>query len=203
MLKLDGRGSFGQVDYSSASTGSSDGINDYILDGRVLAGYDFYCSEDALTTYAFYTGIGYRYLNDAGGGTVTTTGAHGYDRESSYLYLPAGLEATMPLSEYWKLISTFEFDLLIKGKQESHLSTAFPLYADLSNNQNSGYGLRGSFQFQKTGEKIDLSFEPFVRYWSIENSEVGTVNYAGVAIGYGLEPKNDTVEAGAGLSVSF
>ncbi len=203
MLKLDTRGAFGRVDYSSSSTGSSDNIDDYVIEGRLLAGYDFFRSEDASVVYAAYAGLGYRYLNDGGGGTITTTGALGYDRESNYWYLPAGLQATTPLSEYWRLISTFEFDLLLRGKQESHLSTASPLYSDITNNQDTGYGLRGSFQFQKTGEKVDLSFEPFVRYWDIENSEVSTIRYSGVAIGYGLEPENTTVEAGVALSASF
>ncbi len=201
MFRLEGRGALGDVDYSSGGTGSIDNIKDYVFEGRLLAGYD-YIDEDT-KLYTVYTGLGYRYLNDAGGGTVSTTGAHGYDREANYFYWPLGIEANAIMNENWNVGAYAEYDYLLSGTQESHLSTAFPAYNDVFNDQNTGWGFRGGIKFQKYTEKMDFTIEPFVRLWRIENSEVSTVTVAGLVAGSGIEPQNKTTEWGANLSLAF
>ena len=203
MLKLEGRNSFGQVDYSQPSSGSNDNTGDYVFEGRVLAGYDVYYSETSSTTYSVYSGFGYRFLSDPGGGTVTTLGLLGYDRKSNYYYLPIGLQGASPLGETWTIKATVELDILLAGRQTSELSTADPRYSDLDNDQNSGYGLRGAIRFQRAGERFDLAIEPFIRYWNIKDSERNNAYFRGVSIGEFIEPANNTLEAGVGLSASF
>jgi hypothetical protein len=61
--------------------------------------------------------------------------------------------------------------------------------------QNTGYGLRLSGKVsKKIDAKTSVFIEPFIRYWDIANSDI--IN------GY-LEPKNNTVEYGAKIGVSF
>jgi hypothetical protein len=55
----------------------------------------------------------------------------------------------------------------------------------------------------KTGEKVDLLIEPFVRYWNIDKSNDSNVTYSGVIVGYGYEPKNNTTEIGVNFGIKF
>lgn len=201
MYRIDLRGAWGDVDYRSGSTGSTDNIQDSVFEGRLLAGYDFI--DEPTRMYTVYSGIGYRFLEDAGGGTVTTTGHLGYDRESNYYYLPLGIEGEEILSSGWIIGGSFEGDLLFSGTQKSKLSTASRIYNDVSNDQNEGWGIRGALKFRKLGDKYDVLIEPFFRLWRLENSETSVVSVSGVAAGYGVEPKNETSEWGLNLSLLF
>ena len=91
MMKFEGRGAYGEVDYSSDRSGSMDSIPDYTYEMRFLLGYDIH-REDGII-YTLYAGVGYRYLNDDTSNMVTTENARGYERESNYFYSPLGIEA--------------------------------------------------------------------------------------------------------------
>jgi len=198
MLRAEGRFAYGQVDYKNS--GTLDNIDDYILEFRGLGGYDF--SVFTASTLTPYIGIGYRYLNDDMTGT-SSTGALGYERESNYLYSPIGVEIITPLKNDWSVGATLEYDYFWKGIQKSHLSdTGFGL-GDIENDQNKGYGIRGSVKFQKKGEKLDFVIEPFIRYWNIKKSKETAITYSGTIIGYGYEPKNNSTEIGCKLAVKF
>jgi hypothetical protein len=67
-------------------------------------------------------------------------------------------------------------------------------YGTIHNRQNSGYGLRGSVGFEYTGKDMDVSIEPFVRYWNIAKSELDNGWY---------EPKNNTTEIGLDFIFRF
>jgi len=198
MLKADGRFSYGQVDYKNS--GTLDNIDDYILEVRGVGGYDF--SVFTASTLTPYIGIGYRYLNDDMTGT-TSTGARGYERESNYLYSPIGVEVITPLKNDWSIGATLEYDYFWKGIQKSHLSDAIAGLSDIENDQNDGYGVRGSVKFQKKGEKLDFVIEPFIRYWNIKKSEETVITYTGTIIGYGYEPKNNSTEIGIKFAAKF
>lgn len=201
MLKAENKFSYGQVDYSSTSTGDMDDIDDFMYEIRGFGGYDFFPSQTlAITPYA---GIGYRYLNDDSGGMTTTTGAKGYERESNYLYSPVGIEVTAGLENNWSLGGVIEYDLFWLGKQKSHLSDASAGFGDLENDQNKGYGIRGAIKLQKKSDNIDFLIEPFIRYWNIAKSNESDVTYQGVIIGYGYEPKNNSTEIGLKLAINF
>lgn len=198
MLKADGRFSYGQVDYKNS--GTLDNIDDYTLEFRGLGGYDF--SVFTASTLTPYTGIGYRYLNDDMTG-ITSTGARGYERESNYLYSPIGAEIITPLKNDWSIGATAEYDIFWWGLQKSHLSDTSLALNDIENDQDKGYGIRGSIKLLKKCEKLNFVIEPFIRYWNIKKSKETVITYSGTIIGYGYEPKNNSIEIGCKLAVKF
>lgn len=198
MLRADGRYSYGQVDYKNS--GTLDNVDDYMLEFRGLGGYDFAVLK--ATTLTPYIGIGYRYLNDDLKGT-SSTGALGYERESNYIYSPIGVETITDLDEGWSIGATLEYDIFWKGIQKSHLSDTGLGLNDVENNQNKGFGIRGSIKLLKKAEKFDVVVEPFIRYWNIKKSEETPITYSGTIIGYGYEPKNNSTEIGCKLAIKF
>ncbi|MDP2654710.1 MAG: outer membrane beta-barrel protein [Candidatus Doudnabacteria bacterium] len=202
VLGVDGRFSYGQVDYDSVSTGSIDNISDFILEGRGYVGYDIAASANTRLTP--YIGLGYRFLRDQLGGEVSTTGALGYDRESNYFYLPVGVKTLTALDNGWFLGFTVEYDAFLDGKQKSELGDAIAGIDTVENNQDEGYGMRGSVQIVKTMEQYDIFVEPFVRYWNIKQSDLQAVTFNGTPIGVvGYEPKNNSTEYGVKLGMHF
>ena len=201
MIRLDGRVAYGQVDYTSVGTGDLDNINDFVFETRVAGGYDFNMTGESLITP--YIGIGYRYLYDDTSGKVSTNGALGYKRESNYLYIPVGADLHGPINEQWDVNFNTEFDIFIYGKQKSHLGDAIAGLNTVSNDQNDGFGVRGSIRFTRKNEKRDLFIEPFVRYWHINDSDISAVSYNGVIVGYGLEPENKSFESGVKIGLRF
>ena len=203
VLGVDGRASFGQVDYDSNGTGSINNIWDYILEGRGTVGYDLQVMDSTRVTP--YAGLGYRFLRDEVGGFVSTTGARGYDRQSQYFYLPIGVKTMTAFANEWFLGLNAEFDVFLDGTQKSELGDALSGLATLQNDQNHGYGIRGSVQVVKAGDKYDFFVEPFVRYWNIGDSDFTAVTTTGgTPIGVvGYEPKNHSTEIGAKAGVHF
>ena len=213
MLKAEGLFNFGQVDYSSVSSGTMDNIDDYMLEFRGLAGKDFTVSNG---TYTPYIGIGYRYLNDDTSGMTSSTGSVGYERESNYIYSPIGVEIAAPLKNNWSFKTLLEYDIFWWGRQKSHLSDArlysstwgYYTFNDVENDQDKGYGIRGSVKFQKKGEKIDFVIEPFIRYWNIKKSDDvtdSTVSENGLWLitSTFTEPKNSSTEIGIKFAAKF
>lgn len=199
MLRAEGRSAFGQVDYKNS--GKLDDIDDFTIELRGLGGYGFDIFTSSLLTP--YFGVGYRYLNDDTKGKTTSTGAVGYERESNYFYSPIGIETFTELNHVWSWGLKVEYDHFWKGVQKSHLSDASPTFNDLENDQNKGYGIRGSLKLSMKSEKIDFVIEPFVRYWNIKKSEDANVTFSGVIVGTGYEPKNHTTEAGVKAGINF
>jgi hypothetical protein len=199
MLKAEARFSYGQVDYENS--GTLDDIDDFMLEFRMLGGKELPVSKSS--TITAYAGFGYRYLRDDMSGRTTSTGAAGYVRESNYYYIPIGVEALTRLEQGWSLGAVLEYDLFLWGKQVSYLSDANSNFSDIENDQNDGYGWRGSIKLRKKGRGKEYVIEPFIRYWDIEQSESQDVFYNGVLWGYGYEPKNNSRELGIKLSVIF
>lgn len=207
MLKMEGRYSWGKVNYDgSLSDGetvipfSVDDIPDYIFEIRGLFGNDFSVSETI--SFTPYLGIGYRYLNDNG----HKKSEYGYERESRYIYIPIGIEFIRRFERGWSLAVNAEGDAFAWGRQKSHLSDFYAGYGDITNSQHKGYGLRGSFRIQKKGQIIGLTIEPFIRYWSIEDSELVPITDYGVPDPKGrcwVEPENNSTEFGCKLVLLF
>ena len=199
--RAEAAAAFGQVDYSSPSSGTLDNIDDWLFEPRVLAGYDLNLAQHLLVTPFF--GFSYRYLNDDSSDRSTDTGALGYERASNYFYSPIGLTAVVEPATGLKVRASGEYDLFWKGKQKSYLSDVVYDYGDLENDQDSGYGLRGALALEKTGKSTDWWIEGFFRYWNIDDSDVQPVTFQGTIIGLGYEPANETVEVGAMIGIRF
>ena len=201
MFGIEGQFLGGQVDYDSRDTGSIDNINEYLFEIRALAGYDFPVADATVLTS--YIGIGYRYLDDNTGGKTSTTNAAGYDRESHYVYMPFGLRTTTPLEGPWSLGFNVEYDLFLDGTQESHLEDVNSTASTLENDQNSGYGVRGSVQFVRQADTWNLLLEPFIRYWNVDESNVAIVTCGGTPCLAGYEPNNESIEYGVKVGTRF
>jgi hypothetical protein len=197
MLKVEGRGSLGKVDYSNS--GEINNITDYMLEFRGLGGWDFPILKSSTLTP--YIGIGYRYLNDDMSGRTSTIGVAGYERESNYIYSPIGLEVIANLENKWSIVETGEYDLFWWGKQKSHSCDAYP-GVGISNRQKKGYGFRGSITLQKKGKIVDVEVGPFIRFWNIKKSESDFVTYGGIVYPF-FEPKNMSTEVGVMLGMKF
>ena len=188
MARLEGRFLFGLVDYTGS--GTMDDIEDYIFEFRGLLGYDLISKATVLTPYI---GIGYRYLNDDFAGT-TSTAAKGYGRNSKYYYSPIGIEANLRLGPLWSIRAIFEYDYFLSGVQESNLSDKGPAFNDVSNDQDGGYGYRGSIKVRRKTHTFNYILEPYYIYWEIDESNM--------VDGF-VEPENNTVEYGVKAAIEF
>ncbi len=145
MLKTEGKISYGRLHYRSSNTGNLENFEDYMLEARVLGGYDFPKSEKTILTP--YIGFGYRYLNDDPGGRLTSKGYYGYERESQYLYIPVGIETLTRLEDEWDewyVGIVLEYDYFVWGEQISHLENGNSRNDTLHNEQESGFGFRAA-----------------------------------------------------------
>ncbi|MBU0682776.1 MAG: hypothetical protein ABIH85_04575 [Candidatus Omnitrophota bacterium] len=205
MLGLDGKISWGHVDYSSDDSGEVSDIPNTMMECRGVLGYDFLALENANLLFYItpYLGLGYRYLKDNADGKKTDKGRLTYERESNYLYTPMGLEIVTKMDNGWTIGGTAEYDLFWQGWQKSHLGTAVAEFDTVNNVQHRGFGVRGSVMFAKEWEHIGLVLEPYIRYWNIDKSEESDIRYSGVIVGYGYEPKNTSAEYGIKVSLTF
>ncbi|MGD1042450.1 MAG: hypothetical protein ABR913_05230 [Sedimentisphaerales bacterium] len=194
MARIEGRFDWGVVNYDGGvtdpSTGAStpysyDNIRDTTGEFRLLFGPDF---PKATVVDTIYSGLGDRFLYDSKSGDPAS-----YDRQSHYLYLPVGVKTLRNFAGNWLISANAEFDLLLMGRQSTDLKDFG--FGTIHNRQNSGYGIRGSVGFEHPGKDIDVSIEPFVRYWNIAKSEVDPSG--------GYEPKNNTTELGLDFIFRF
>jgi hypothetical protein len=195
--RIDGRVSYGKLDYESVGTGTSSDIPDWTAEVRLVVGRDYLVGERfALSPYI---GLGYRYLfNDLQG--YSSTGHVGYRRYSQYWYAPIGLTMRMRTGAQWVFAPTVEYDAFIGGKQKTMLSDVAPGAPDISNDQDRGRGYRVYLML----EGRNWSFGPWLHYWNIKDSDVAFIGFdsLGRPVG-GLEPANTTKEYGLELRYRF
>lgn len=187
----DGRIAGGYVDYEGSGTKS--GVSDNLVEFRVTGGRDFAMNGYVLAGFA---GVGMRKLyNDLRG--QTSTGATGYRRDSTYLYLPLGVTHRFAWNEQARVSTTLEYDYLLEGSQLSY-TTDFGALNDARNVQRKGYGMRLSSAY----EMRQWSFGVFYNYWNIDDSERAT--YILLPYLYTvIEPKNSTREFGVAIKYRF
>lgn len=197
----------GKVDYHG---GRFDGtpltlynLKDYYFEGvlRVGAAYDLNENWELWP----YLGFGWRQLRNH----LEEGGPGGYLRESTYWYLPIGLNTRFHTESGWNFVLNGEFDWLLKGTQysgEMDLGEPIGTLDGNTNAQNQGYGVRISLKAEKSLGKIGLFVEPFWRYWHIQNSSIGgkdLINYPGWYLDGFYEPKNYTHEYGLKAGITF
>jgi len=209
MGRLEGLFSYGKVDYhgglqnldgSYAGSDNFNGINDYMVEARGLAGRDFKFNNDSIRLTP-YIGIGGRSLFDSDGENKP----YGYNRWIRYVYIPTGVEAMTKLIDGWSIGADAEYDIFLYGRVTSYLGEAG--LGDLENTQTRGFGLRGSIKLVKEWQRFNIILEPFVRYWHIYNSGFApsTPYYYNGSYYYvlGEEPNNSSLEVGGKLGVEF
>lgn len=199
MLKAEGRLSFGRVKYDGHLTDGTpytiSGINDALFEIRGLGGMDFVISTTTVTPFA---GLGYRFLSDN-----LSKDPAGYRRFSNYFYSPIGVETKTPFGNGWAGGVKFEYDVFWYGRQYSYLSDYNSAFNDVANDQDKGYGLRGSIRLSKENERFNFIVEPYVAYWNIDESNKSSVTLYGTAVGTAWEPKNTSTEYGAKIGMEF
>lgn len=181
-VMADSRFAYGQNHYSSKRTGTQNGLTDYLGEVRALAGKDFAFTESRLDVSP-YIGAGYRNLFNDWSGT-TSTGNHGYHRDSQYLYLPVGVTPRFRVADDARVSVNMEYDQLLMGWQTSYLSDFGSPQGDVTQKQNSGYGLHSGIMY----ERASWAAGPFFNYWNIDQSDFGKFGWH--------EPHNQTVESG-------
>lgn len=173
--QVDTEADFGRLSYTSDGTGSSDGIDDYTQEGRLLIGAGAPLTKNFYGS--FYTGAGYRRLYDNKGPGLSSTGAEGYDRLSQYFYVPFGASFTFPVGASAMSLNG-EVDYLIRGTQDSYLRD-LGYNSNVHNTQGTGYGARGSISFVPDGIPY-LSLGIFARYWNVKDSDYQPLTYQGL-----------------------
>ena len=199
MLQFKGLLSYGYVDYEGS--GSIIDVPNLLTEVRGLVGYNINLAKNSVITP--YIGLGYRHLNNDSSEMLSSTGAIGYERASNYYYSPIGFIFTTKLKNKWSVSFQSEYDYFIKGLQKSNLYDINPKYSNLKNNQNKGYGIRGFLNFQKRFDSIGVKMGPFIKYWNIKKSDKQIIMQENNTITYGIEPKNDSIEAGIKIELEF
>ncbi len=206
LCRAEGRYGWGQVDYAAENGAALNNIDDWSVELRGILGKEYIADPYQIE---IHSGFGYRYLNDDTSGRTSTVGSttyYGYQRESNYYYIPIGFEFSGEADPQWSFAVSGEYDWLVYGLQKSHLSDGNRFIStkndDIENPQNHGFGLRGSLKVTRASAKTNLIFEPFFRYWNIEDSDVVSAFVDG-ATGNFIEPKNNTIEAGLNFGVQF
>ena len=182
--------SFGNIDYTSAGTGTmkkqyyKGRFESYLGTNRVVG------ANDLLP----YIGVGYRDLLDDSGFQTSSTNHLGYDRLSQYYYIPLG--AIWYISESVSLKS--QYNHFIEGKQTSFLNEVLPNTYSINpqNTQRLGWGIDLTLRLKLNNK---WSSYGFYRSWGIEDSDLVTCS----PLIYCMEPKNQTNELGAGISYQF
>lgn len=216
IFRLEGRFSYGQVKYEGS--GTEGGIPDWNFETRGLFGSEVFLTKEFVVMP--YTGLGYRYLDNEFSTTPSkvidgTLYGSGYDRESFYVYIPIGIELKKKFENTWTASFKTEYDYFIWGKQISHLEDisvtgyANPGLDQLSNTQRHGRGWRISGRLTRHTDRFNFYVEPYFRYWHIKDSELEFVTASGAYLcegnlcSAGLEPDNNTYEAGVNFGANF
>ena len=182
--------SLGNVDYSSAGTGT---MKKQYYKGRL----EYYLSTSSrvgANDLLPYIGLGYRDLLDDSGFKTSSTNHLGYDRLSKYYYVPIG--AIWYISDRLSLKSQYNY--FLEGKQISFLNEILPntYTVNPENTQRLGWGIDLTLR-----SKLNKTWSTygFFRSWNVEDSDSVSCS----ALVYCMEPKNQTHEIGAGISYHF
>jgi hypothetical protein len=189
----DARFALGEVKY--VGTGTKPGNPDLVFDARLIGGKDFEWGSYVLSPYA---GLGYRWLyNDLRG--LTSTGATGYRRSSTYIYLPLGVTHRFQWDGQARVSTSLEYNYLLEGKQQSFLSDSNPQFNDPVNTQKDGYGIRLASSY----ETVSWSVGMFYQFWSLKDSDRSIRTVSGVPDVFVIEPQNTTTEVGIQLKYRY
>lgn len=168
--------------------------DDLLLEIRGLGGIDVAIDEDWLFTP--YFGFGYRYWNDE------LQADEGYEREIQYWYLPLGIQFSRPFFKNATAGFRVEYDWFLAGQVASHLPEG-TIYNDQK--FGTGYGLKSSLWIKgRLTDTVDFFIEPFVSYWSVDDSERAYFTDSSThTVYYYWEPENTTLHYGLRMMLDF
>lgn len=169
--------------------------DDYLLSGRLTVGKGFEVGGVGVTPYI---GFGTRYWYDR------IKAAGGYKRYIHQYYLPLGVNVVYRLDANWSLGGSIEGDLFLGGTVKSKLSDVGPDYQDADNSQDflDGFGARISLFAEYQFEACALGFEPYFRYWKLDDSDKDTVRF-GDRQARVYEPENKFYMSGIRLYLKY
>ena len=144
--------------------------------------------------------MGYRSLLDKASGRRSTKGTPGVSVNANYYYMPIGISAKYKIFNKIKSRSEIEFDWLIDGARRNYWGYYAEKYSDVTNHQDTGYGIRISTDFIYQAGKVDFCFRPFFRYWSVNDSDISIINDASDEF---MISANNTLEAGISITAQF
>ncbi len=194
----------GNVDYEgyywSGAPFSASGLKDYYFEAALKVGRTYRLANPL--ELAPYLGLGWRQLRNH----AEEMGPGGYQRTSTYVYMPIGLDFTYAPTPRFSLTLNGQFDWLLHGNQYSRMTDTSGFLDDASNSQDQGFGVRVSVKAAVNLHKMGLFIEPFWRYWHIQNSAEVWYYYNGdpsmPAMSL-IEPFNTTQEYGIRAGISF
>ncbi len=202
---------FGSVDYRSSGGILDDGDGEASLDNvsqsvgqlELHIGKDF--SLGGGTTFTPFIGLGSRAFSDKSGGEETEEGLLGYDREISYAYVPLGAAARFPIGGSSSLTLSGQYNWFVGGDAKSKFSDLDPELPDVNVELEKGSGIEASALVSLPLGRSAISFGPFVRRWSIGQSESFVLtNPDDPSESLELfEPKNRTTEVGVRIAFAF
>lgn len=205
---LDFRYMNGDVDYDgwmqytngTVTPFSASHLKDYYFEASLKVGA-VYRLADPLDIWP-YLGLGWRQLRNH----AEQMGSGGYQRTSTYIYLPIGTNLRYKASEAVWFTLNGQFDVLLHGNQYSRMTDTVMFLDDSSNRQSQGYGIRASVRGDVNLGKVGLFVEPFWRYWHIQNSEeqwfYSASNPSQPVLSL-VEPFNTTQEWGIRAGITF
>ncbi|MDQ3482995.1 MAG: hypothetical protein M3448_06275, partial [Pseudomonadota bacterium] len=167
-------------------------------------GHDFMLGGGAGVTP--FLGYGYRLHRDFGAGRNTQSGLAGFDRETEYSYVTAGLAAGIPLGGRKRLNLSGQYNFIVGGEVESRFSEIDSTAPDITLGFKGGHGLEASAMLSlPVGRRHALNVGPFIRRWELNESESFTIanpDDPSETITF-VEPESRTTEIGLRVSFSF
>ena len=169
---------YGEVDYTSNGTGTMTAIPDYQFETTGYLGIPLEGSNSRTT---IFSGLGFRYLLNASGLQLSSTGHSGYDRESRYVYMPIGANIETGSWEF-----RGEYLYFLYGQQTSYISQVSANLTDVTNDQEEGSGIKLTAKYYLD---TNFGYEIYMDYWDIADSKLDVT-------GNFMEPRNTTSETG-------
>lgn len=173
---------------------------DWYVGGNLKFGLSLF-PKQAQVCSLIYAGVGYRFLKN---NVIDKPGIKAsYPRNQSYLYLPIGVDAEIPITDYFSFVTMMEHRFFLKGINKSGFSK-LGYGKDLLFAQKEGFGGRVAVaaRFQHySGLKAQVGF--YYDYWVIEDSDRQTLDRNGAPPLVFVEPKNSTKAIGLMAGIIF
>lgn len=185
-IRIEVEANRGETSYDSYITDKLTGHDAWNAEGRLLVGYDLLWSPSTIVTP--YVGAGYKWAEDDTGGYIDfiVDDYVPFTRQTSYFYIPIGVETLSKISEKWDISYKLEGNVAPFGSTDFFLNeipgpisaidgdTGLPV--DIMFNKTEadlgvGYGVRTSMKFIRKFSAFDFYVEPFFRYQYFDKGE--------------------------------